>query len=389
MSSTLDAFSVDSDSEAAFRAETRGWIEQNAPRELCDLSYRVPPDELKPWHLMLCEKGWIAPHWPREHGGMGASIARQIILFEEMARVGIPSPYPHGLNFIGPVLIKEGTPEQRQQHLPRILTGEVTWCQGYSEPNAGSDLASLATRAERDGDDFIVNGHKLWTTNGHYADWMFALVRTDPDARPKQAGISLILIDLSSPGITIRPIRSIKGDVEFAEEFFDDVRVPRANLVGELNGGWRLANMVLANERFITAHPRHAMETLKRAEIVARATGVVDDPSFRDRLSKLHIDVLAYAALYRHAAALDAAGMFPDAMGSIMRIVSGESVQAAADLALEAAGSFGPIVGNPDAPDCGVDVAALFLEGRRWTIGSGTNEIQRQIMARRVLGLPK
>jgi hypothetical protein len=271
---SLDAFSVDNEAEAAFRDDVRGWIGENAPPDLCNRSYRVPPDELKPWHRILCEKGWIAPHWPREYGGMGASIAHQIILFEEMARIGIPSPYPHGLNFIGPLLISQGSAEQKQEHLPKILTGEITWCQGYSEPNAGSDLASLTTRAEIDGDDFVVNGQKLWTTNGHFADWMFALVRTDRDASPKQAGLSLILIDLGSPGVTVRPIQSIKGDKEFAEEIFDNVRVPRANLVGALNGGWRLANMVLANERFITAHPRNAMETLQKAELVAIESGI-------------------------------------------------------------------------------------------------------------------
>lgn len=382
-------FSVDGAADAAFRAEVRAWLQENAPDALGNRAYRVPPDELKPWHRKLYERGWIAPHWPTEYGGMGASIASQIILFEEMARLGVPSPYPHGLSFIGPLLIAVGTPAQKATHLPPILTGEATWCQGYSEANAGSDLASLRMRADLDGDVFVVNGHKMWTTNGHYADWMFALVRTDPDAPRKHAGISLLLIDLRSPGVTVRPIRSIKGDEEFAEEFFDDVRVPRENLVGGLNDGWRLANMVLANERFITAHPRHAMETLSRAGRAAEASGATDDPAFRDRLARLHIDVLAYAALYRHAAALDDAGRFPDPMGSIMRLLSGETVQRAADLAVEAAGSGGASAGAPGASDLPVDVAALFFEGRRGSIGSGTSEIQRQILARRVLGLPR
>src|SRR5262245_59063802 len=156
-------------------------------------------------------------HWPKEHGGMGATLTQQIILFEEIIRVGAPTPYPHGLNFIGPLIIDAGTPEQRAKHLPPILTGEVTWCQGYSESGAGSDRASLTTRAELDGDDFVVNGHKMWTTNGHFADWMFALVRTDPKAQPRHAGISMLLIDLRSPGITVKPIQTIKGDAEFAE----------------------------------------------------------------------------------------------------------------------------------------------------------------------------
>ena len=206
---------------------------------------RIDPPELKPWHRKLYERGWIAPHWPKEHGGMGATLTQQIILFEEISRVGAPTPYPHGLNFIGPLIIDAGTPEQKAKHLPPILTGEATWCQGYSESGAGSDLASLTTRAELDGDHFIVNGHKMWTTNGHFADWMFALVRTDPKAQPRHAGISMLLIDLKSPGITVRPIQTIKGDAEFAEEFFVDVRVPRENMLGGLNDGWKVANRLL------------------------------------------------------------------------------------------------------------------------------------------------
>jgi alkylation response protein AidB-like acyl-CoA dehydrogenase len=235
-------FVDDNPADRAFRAEVRDWVATNLPTELCNRSRRIDPPELKPWHRKLYERGWIAPHWPREYGGMGATLAQQIILFEEISRVGAPTPYPHGLNFIGPLIIEVGTPEQKARHLPPILTGEVTWCQGYSEAGAGSDLASLATRAELDGDDFIVNGHKMWTTNGHFADWMFALVRTDPKAQPRHAGISMLLIDLKSPGITVRPIQTIKGDAEFAEEFLVDVRVPRENLLGALNDGtrWRI-----------------------------------------------------------------------------------------------------------------------------------------------------
>ncbi len=189
-------FVDDDPADREFRREVRDWVAANLPVELCNRSTRIDPPELKPWHRKLYERGWIAPHWPKEHGGMGATLTQQIILFEEISRVGAPTPYPHGLNFIGPLIIDAGTPEQKAKHLPPILTGEATWCQGYSEAGAGSDLASLTTRAELDGDHFVVNGHKMWTTNGHFADWMFALVRTDPTAQPRHAGISMLLIDL-------------------------------------------------------------------------------------------------------------------------------------------------------------------------------------------------
>jgi alkylation response protein AidB-like acyl-CoA dehydrogenase len=261
-------FADDNPADCAFRAEVREWIGAHCPAGLCNRSTRIDPPELKPWHRRLYERGWIAPHWPREFGGMGATLTQQIILFEEMSRIGAPTPYPHGLSFIGPLIIDAGTPAQKAQHLAKILTGEATWCQGYSEPGAGSDLASLATRAVLAGDHFVVNGQKSWTTNGHFADWMFALVRTDPQAQPRHAGITMLLIDLQSSGVTVRPIQTIKGDAEFAEEFFVDVKVPKENMLGELNGGWRLANRLLGSERFTTGHPRNAAVFLNKARQV-------------------------------------------------------------------------------------------------------------------------
>ena len=383
-----EILSADTDADRAFRAEVRAWIEANAPRELCDLAYRVEPNDLKPWHRALYERGWIAPHWPKEVGGMGATLTQQIILYEEMARVGIPTPYPHGLSFIGPTLIEVGTDQQKAEHLPPILTGERIWCQGYSEPNAGSDLASLGTRAELDGDEFVVNGQKIWTTNGHFADWMFALVRTDPDAKPRQAGITMLLIDLKSPGITIRPIRSIKGDEEFAEEFFDDVRVPKENMVGELNDGWRVANLVLGNERFTTGHPRNAVGLLEKARLVAQATGVIDEAGFGDRLAALQVEVTAFAAFYRHGAALHGSGRTPRSMSPVIKVACGDVTQRAADLLFEAANAHGPVVGAIETAGGDVDPAAEIFEARRLTIGSGTLEIQRNILSKRVLELP-
>ncbi len=383
-----ESFAVDSAEDHAFRARVRAWLEENVPRDLCNRAWRIEPDELKPWHRLLYEKGWIAPHWPKEYGGMGASLTRQIILYEEMARLGAPTPYPHGLNFLGPTLIEAGTEAQKARHLPPILTGEATWCQGYSEPNAGSDLASLKMRAELVGDEFILNGQKIWTTNGHYADWMFALVRSDAGAKPKQAGITFLLIDLKSPGITIRPIRSIIGDAEFAEEFFDDVRVPIENMVGELHQGWRVANLVLGNERFATGHPRNATEMLSIAARVAAATGAMEEAGFRDRLNRLSVEATAFAAFYRHGAALHGAGRTSKSMAAVIKIVGGELAQRAAGLVNEAAGSYGPAAGEIDTPDGPLNVSAMMFESRRLTVGSGTVEIQRNILAKRVLDLP-
>jgi len=381
-------FVDDNPADRAFRAEVRDWVATNLPTKLCNRSRRIDPPELKPWHRKLCERGWIAPHWPREHGGMGATLTQQIILFEEISRVGAPTPYPHGLNFIGPLIIEVGTLSQKQKHLPPILTGEVTWCQGYSEAGAGSDLASLATRAELDGYDFIVNGHKMWTTNGHFADWMFALVRTDPKAQPRHAGISMLLIDLKSPGVTVRPIQTIKGDAEFAEEFLVDVRVPGENLLGALNDGWRVANRLLGSERFTTGHPRNAAVLLNKAREVAELTGALREGGFTHKLAALEIDLMAFSAYYRHAAALHGEKRVPLSMAPVIKIVGGELGQRASELLLEAAGQYGPRVEDLTIGNHAVNPAAELFEMRRVTVGSGAVEIQRNIIAKRVLGLP-
>ena len=381
-------FVDDDPADRAFRAEVRDWIAANAPTELCNRPTRIDPPELKPWHRRLYERGWIAPHWPKDHGGMGATLTQQIILFEEISRVGAPTPYPHGLNFIGPLIIDSGTPAQKARHLPPILTGDVTWCQGYSEVGAGSDLASLQARAVLDGDHFVVNGHKVWTTNGHFADWMFALVRTDPEAKPKQAGISVLLIDLKSPGVTVRPIQTIKGDAEFAEEFFVDVQVPRENLLGPLNEGWRVANKLLGSERFTTGHPRNAAVLLNKARQVAELTGSGRTPGFRQKLASLEIDLLAFSAYYRHAASLHGHGKAPASMAPVIKIVGGELGQRASELLVEAAGPLGPQAEDLRLGNLALNPAGEMFEMRRVTVGSGAVEIQRNIIAKRVLGLP-
>lgn len=381
-------FSDDTPEDGRFREEVRDWVGANCPGELCHRRHRIDPPDLKPWHRKLYERGWIAPHWPKECGGMGASLTQQIILFEEIVRAGAPTPYPHGLNFIGPIIIQAGTEAQKARHLPPILSGDATWCQGYSEAGAGSDLASLQTRAVRDGDYFVVNGHKMWTTNGHFADWMFALVRTDPDAKPRHAGITMLLIDMHSPGITVRPIQTLKGDSEFAEEFFDNVRVPAENMLGGLNQGWRIAGMVLGGERFTTGHPRYALVYLNQARQLAKETGAWDNPAFRHRLATLEIDLLAFIAYYRHAARLQAAKAAPLSMAPVIKIAGGGLAQRSSELLMQAAGLQGPGMDDIALPGGAVNVTSELFEMRRLSVGSGTTEINRNIISKRVLGLP-
>src|SRR6185436_17931638 len=297
-------FHNDTPAEATFRTEVRDWLEANLPASLRDRTTRPPPVELMPWYQTLSRKGWIAPHWPKQYGGMGATLNQQIIMTEELARIGAPNLPVQGLNHIVPILMEFGSEAQKSKHLPPIVEGSVIWCQGYSEPGAGSDLASLSTKATLDGDHFVVKGQKIWTTWAHHSDWMFALVRTDPQAQPRQAGISFLLLDLHSPGIRIRPIKTIVGDDEFSEVFFDEVIVPAENLVGKLHDGWRIANALLGHERLATSNPQFALMALERIKTMARASGIMADPAFQDRLAAASINVTALSALFSHAVEL-------------------------------------------------------------------------------------
>jgi alkylation response protein AidB-like acyl-CoA dehydrogenase len=381
-------FRRDTPAEAEFRRQVRTWLEANLPAALRGRTTRPPPTELMPWYHALSQKGWIAPHWPKQYGGMGATLNEQIVMTEELARVGAPHLPTQGLNHIGPILMEFGTEAQKAQHLPPIIAGSVIWAQGYSEPGAGSDLASLATRATLDGDHFVVRGHKIWTTWAHHSDWMFALVRTDPQAKPRQAGISFLLIDLHSPNIRVRPIKTIAGDDEFSEVFFDDVVVPAENLVGKLHDGWRIANALLGHERLATSNPQFALMALDRIKTLARASGLIDDPAFQDRLAAASINVATLSALFHHAVQLTNDGHSPGPESSVIKIVGSELLQALNDLMIEAAGGHAtaesPVVTNFGA----VDVAASFLMSRRVTIYGGSSEIQRNVLARRVLNLP-
>ncbi len=381
-------FRRDTPVESEFRMEVRSWLETSLPVALRGRTTRPPPAELMPWYHTLSRKGWIAPHWPRQYGGMGATLNEQIIMTEELARIGAPHLPVQGLNHIGPILMEFGTDAQKAKHLPPIIAGSVIWAQGYSEPGAGSDLASLATRATLEGDRFVVQGHKIWTTWAHHSDWMFALVRTDPQAQPRQAGISFLLIDLHSPGIRIRPIKTIAGDDEFSEVFFDEVVVPAENLVGKLHDGWRIANALLGHERLGTSNPQFALMALERIKTLARASGLMADPAFQDRLAAASINVTALSALFSHAVELANHQHSPGPESSVIKIFSSELLQTLNDLVIEAAGGHASRE-NPIATEYGVvDVATPFLQSRRVTIYGGSSEIQRNVLARRVLNLP-
>src|SRR2546430_10480462 len=317
-------FHRDAPAEAEFRMQVRTWLEANLPVALRGRTTRPPPAELMPWYHTLSRKGWIAPHWPKQHGGMGATLNEQIIMTEELARIGAPHLPVQGLNHIGPILMEFGTAAQKARHLPPIIAGTVIWAQGYSEPVAGSDLASLSTRASLEGDQFVVRGHKIWTTWAHYSDWMFALVRTDPQAQPRQAGISFLLIDLHSPGVRIRPIKTIAGDDEFSEVFLDDVIVPAENLVGKLHDGWRIANALLGHERLATSNPQFSLMALERIKTMARASGIMADAAFQDRLAAASINVTALSAPFSHSVELTNYGQSPGPESCGIKIFASE-----------------------------------------------------------------
>jgi alkylation response protein AidB-like acyl-CoA dehydrogenase len=373
--------------DAAFRAEVSGWLQANIPAHLRYLTFRPRPAEAMAWYKKLSQRGWIAPHWPREHGGMEATPVQQVILMEEMARAGAPDLPTQGLNHIGPILLKCGTSAQRERHLPGILAGDAIWCQGYSEPGSGSDLASLRTRAEIRGSNLVINGHKIWTTWGHHADWMFALVRTSEGAA-KQQGISFVLIDLKTPGITRRPIDTIAGDDELCEVFFDDVCVPIENVVGEIDYGWAVATALLSEERLRIGSPALALKALERLRRMAADPrfGALDNAFFRERLAHAEIETETLIASYLSVAEAEEKGGSADS--SYLKILATETVQSILDTLQQVAGEAAPLRHAVRSGEGLLDYSEMFLQSRRLTIYGGTNEVQRTIIATRVLGLP-
>jgi alkylation response protein AidB-like acyl-CoA dehydrogenase len=375
-------------SDAEFRRIVRTEFETHYPADL-----RYPPRRLRweengSWYLRMAEKGWIAPNWPAEYGGMGLSVQKLLIFQEEAERWGIARYQDHGTLMLGPVLMKWGTEEQRRKYLPDVLACKAIWCQGYSEPGSGSDLASLKTKAVRDGDEYVITGQKIWTTLAQDATHMFVLVRTNPDAK-KQEGISFMLLDMAQKGVTVRPIRDIAGHEEFCEVFLDEARTPVSNLVGELNKGWTVAKSLLGFERIHIGSPKMPEYGLTVLERVAQAQGVWDDPVFREKYVALKLDVAHLTDAYNHFTGIVVRG---EALGqdvSYLKIWASETFQRIADLVVETAGPFAAINGEVGIGNSEIDVLASFYKSRPPTIYGGTNEIQRTIIAQQVLGLPR
>jgi alkylation response protein AidB-like acyl-CoA dehydrogenase len=383
--------------EEAFRKEVRAWLEANLPEDLRGRAFaasradRAEVERLRAWQKTMHAAGYVGMDWPREFGGRGAPITEMVILYQEMARAESPQLVNRGgVSMLGPTLMKYGTPAQRRRFLPRILTAEDLWCQGFSEPNAGSDLANLQTRAVLDGDHFVVNGQKVWTSMGHVADWCFLLVRTDPQA-PKHRGISFLLVDMKTPGITVRPLRQITGEAEFNETFFDNVRVPRANLVGELHRGWEVAITTLAYERDLLTFIRHISlrNALHRLVRLVKERGRGADPLVRQKVADLWIGERALALNGYRSLTRIVRGGAPGPEGSTSKLFWSQLDQELALTATQVIGPYSQIAaGSPWAPDEGQwEFYELLARGSG--IRAGTSEILRNILAERVLGLPK
>ena len=376
-------------SDEEFRARFRTWVEANCPQRLRNMRKQRPLfDEVADWYHALSKQGWLAPTWPKQYGGMGLSPAKHIIYVEEWGRLGCPRIPDHGIGLVGPLLIQYGTEGQKAHYLPRIITGEHVWCQGYSEPNSGSDLASLRTAAVLDGDTFVVNGQKIWTTLAHCANWIFVLVRTENDPKVRQKGITVLLLDLTSPGVRVRPIANLRGETDFCEVFFDNVRVPAQNLVGKINEGWTVAKSVLGHERIFLGAPTRPEYALDRLEKLAEARGAFDDPAFVARYAKLRLDLYDLGSAFERYAKILRAGGELGADVSMLKIFNTELYQRITEEMLTLAGEEARFADDLDAGNGQIDAMNLFLDSRAPAIFGGSNEIQRNILAKAVLRLP-
>jgi alkylation response protein AidB-like acyl-CoA dehydrogenase len=372
--------------DETFRTHIRRWIESNYPAELRNPPKRLHWHDNKPWYFKLAEKGWLCPGWPRQFGGLGLSPAKQIIFTEEIERHGCARTNDHGIVMVGPLLINHGTAEQQQEFLPKILSGEHIWCQGYSEPNAGSDLAALRTEAVLDGDHYIVNGQKTWTTLAMDANWCFLLVRTDKNAK-KQEGISFLLVDMATPGITVKPIINLEYHDEFCEVFFDNVRVPARNLVGTPNRGWDMAKALLSFERIYLGSPRLSAYAFARLRQLAERMGVWEEAAFQETYGRLRMDLEDLKSLY---------GSFVDKLRrgetlgpdvSMLKLFQTELFQRITDTMLEIAGENAGLL-EPMEGNRNLNPTGQYIQARPATIYGGSNEIQRNILSKNVLGLP-
>ncbi|MGE3848817.1 MAG: acyl-CoA dehydrogenase [Gammaproteobacteria bacterium] len=374
-------------SDAEFRAVVRGWFRAHYPEALRNPPARLRWAECRDWYARLHARGWAAPGWPRQWGGMGLNADKLLIFTEERERHGVARTPDQGIIMIGPVLMRYGSEAQQAFYLPRALSGEHIWCQGYSEPNAGSDLASLRTRAVKDGEDYVITGQKIWTTLAQDATHMFCLVRTDPDAKP-QAGISFVLIDMQTPGITIRPIRNLAGDEEFCEVFLDEVRVPQSARVGRENDGWTIAKALLGFERLFVGSPKTCQYALNRLETLAAARDLFVDPVFADRHAGFAAEVADLEALYKEFAAALKRGETIGADVSLLKVFASETFARLSEFILESAGEAGAQVGLAAFGAQSVDVLSPYYQARPTPIYGGSNEIQRNILAKQVLNLP-
>jgi acyl-CoA dehydrogenase len=387
-----------------FGEETRRWLADNAPASM-RTSPKTPdefcwggkkatyPPDVKRWLDVMAERGWTAPAWPKTYGGGGLSKQEAKVLAEEMAKLNLRPPLVgFGLTMIGPLLLQEGSEELKKEHLPRIVSGQIRWCQGYSEPGAGSDLASLQTKAVRDGDYFVLNGQKVWTSYADKSDWMFILVRTDTEA-PKHEGITFLLMDMDVPGVSVRAIRLISGASPFCEAFLSDVRVPVANVVGRVNGGWAMAKALLGHERAMIAGVFKERDEAKRLVSLARqylpgADGKIGDARIRDRVTQVTMDQACLDLTLARSRDNMKAGHKPGPETSIFKYYGTELNMRRRDLMVAITGPQGLGWEGPGFEEGELKITRDWLRSRGNSIEGGTSEIQLNIIAKRVLGLP-
>ncbi|MGB5697338.1 MAG: acyl-CoA dehydrogenase family protein [Polyangiales bacterium] len=382
--------------EEAFRREVRAWIEESMPEEIHRKAQGAggfTPEESTRWHKILYAKGWIAPHWPKELGGTGWDAAKRFIFSEEMELSGAPPLSTFGLSMVGPLIISYGTDAQKKRFLPKILSAEEMWCQGYSEPGAGSDLASLRTTAEDAGDHFIVNGQKTWTSYAQYADWIFCLVRTDPTVK-KQSGITFLLIDLESPGVEVKPMLTLGHTPAFCDTFFENVKVPKENVVGGINQGWTMAKALLGHERTLLAMTgpcRNVLQKIKRIAVTKTVGGrpMLQDPIWRSKIARLEMRFRAHLMVSYRALADQQKGKEPGPESSILKLVGTKLVQELTELAMEIMGESSLTWYNEDVClPVEESIGPYFCYERAATIYGGSNEIQRNVIAKMILQLP-
>ncbi|MGC1386628.1 MAG: acyl-CoA dehydrogenase family protein [Steroidobacteraceae bacterium] len=385
--------------ELEFREDVRRFLRERLPTEIRDkvlCGCELARDDYLMWQRRLYERGWGAPGWPVQFGGAGWNAVQQYIFEEAAALAGAPRLIPFGLKMVAPVLMAYGTPAQQSSFLPKIIRGETWWCQGYSEPGAGSDLASLRTRAIREGDHYVVNGQKTWNTLGHFADWIFCLVRTDPQAKP-QSGITFLLIDMKSPGISVRPIALLDGGREVNDVWFENVRVPLENRVGEENRGWTYAKFLLGHERTLIAGvgtAKRELARLKRTAAAERTEGrpLLDDPLFAARVARVEIELTALEITNLRVLCAERNSQAPGPQASMLKIRGSEIQQDISELLMRAAGPYA-LPMHREAMEAGwqadpnaANVMAGYLNQRKLSIFGGTNEIQKNIIAK-MMGL--